>query len=237
MVPNLAMYETALRRLKAEGCAVLVTGNVPSRALRATTRTLFGAPDEPRRRVLALADPAAGEPADLLPADAHPADDRVRVLDFRDLARAADEAHLDGSPFAAPGADDVDAVHLETSRALADVTPADPDPAELRLSVASLPVLLDHYDRESVEQFVRATAAQVRGLDGMAHYLLPVVDDAGWVDLLDPLFDARIELRTAVDGPPEHRWHLPSPAHLPESERTSDWHDLPVTDDRGWGKL
>lgn len=231
MAPDPTMYATTLKRLKNEGCALLVTGDVPPRDLRAATRTLFGAPGEGRRRILALTDPAIGEEADVLPVSAHPANQHVRVLDYRDRARKAGETTIERSPFASPGEEVLDAVHLETTRALADLTPADPAGGQVRLSVSSLPPLLHRADLEEVERFVRATAAQVRGVRGMAHYLLPVEEGAGWVKDLAPLFDGRIELRSKADGPPEHRWHLPG------RERTSGWLDLPLTADRGWNEL
>lgn len=224
-------YATTLQRLKSEGCALLVTGDVPPRDLRAATRALFGAPGESRRRVLALTDPAIGEPADVLPVSAHPMNEHVNVVDYRDRARDASEAAHGSSPFASPNDDILDTIHLETSQALADQTPVDPTGGQVRLSVSSLPPLLSRADLERVERFVRATATQVRGVRGMAHYLLPVEEDAGWVDALSPVFDARIELRSQADGPPEHRWHLSG------RERTSAWLDLPVTADEGWSEL
>lgn len=236
-----ALYETTLKRLKRDGCAVLVTGEVPPRALRAATRTLFGAPGEGHQRVLALTDPSVGEPTDVLPADAHPGDDRVRVVDGRDAMRttstvAVGNSPFEGSPFVDADAGGVEALHLGVSQVLADVTPPDPDAGDLRFSVASLGPLVDRRDREAVRQFVRATADQVRGAQGMAHYLLPVVDDASMVEWFQPAVDARIEVRTTADGPPEHRWHLPPETHPRGRERTSAWHDLPVTVDHGWGR-
>lgn len=208
MTSDLAFYTTRLERLKRDGAALLVTGAVPVAAQRAAVRTLLGAPGESRRRVLALADPAVGDPADLLPADAHPADDRVRVVARTDL----------------------DALHLGVSKAMAAVRPDDPDGGQVRLSVAALPPLLEAHESAAVRRFVRSTAAQVRGVRGMAHYLLPGHDDAKRVRRLRDAVDARVELREPPggDGPPEHCWHLP------DRDDPSPWRDLPVTADHGW---
>lgn len=229
MAPDIAFYAARFEQLKLDGCAILVTGDVSATAQRAVARTLLGAPDEPRRRVLALTDPSVGDPADLLPVGSHPADgEQVRVLDHRETESAADAAFED-SPFAPPGADALDDLHLAVHTALAAVEPDDPAGGEVRLSVAGLVPLLRRHDDEAVERFVRATAAHVRGLCGMAHYLLPVADGAGWARRLVPEFDVRVEVREpAADGPPEHRWHFP------ERDRPSPWRDLPLDAGRGW---
>jgi hypothetical protein len=44
----------------------------------------------------------------------------------------------------------------------------------------------------------------------MAHYHLPVADDAEVVQELSPLFDARVELRQTDGDVPEQRWHVPA---------------------------
>mgnify|MGYP006279497171 FL=1 len=82
------------------------------------------------------------------------------------------------------------------------------DPAELRISVFTLSYLLNRHDPAAVDRFVSAVGDHVRGVDGMAHYHLPVADDSQSVRRLSSLFDARIELREK-HGRPEQRWHFP----------------------------
>lgn len=92
-------------------------------------------------------------------------------------------------------------------------------PAELRVCFDSLRPLVEEYPEQEVFRFVHAVTADVRGVNGMAHYHLPVAYDTGTVRTLAPLFDAVIEVRSGPDCP-QQRWHLR------ETGVSTDWLQL-----------
>lgn len=204
-------FPEVLHALKQDGCNLLVTGAVSGSVTDAATRRLLGAPLEERKRVLALADAALADVDDRLPGGCSPADPEVRVVARRNAARSAAAA-----PEATANSDRVVRSSLRAFRgAICDAVAgydemADGlDPAEFRLSVDSLRLLLDDHDRDEVARFLRAVTALVSGVNGMAHYHLPVADDADVVASFSSLFDARIELRRRDGFAPEQRWHVP----------------------------
>lgn len=213
-------FREALTTLKRDGCNLLVTGTVTEDATEAATRTLLGAPDADRKRVVALAESTERVVADRLPVGVDPAGPDVWLVDQRTHQRSVPKAVP--SDDALPSSDDVD----ELARLREELIDAIDyferqsdglDPSELRLSVSSLGWLAHEHDQNAVADFVRSVAAMVRGVRGMAHYHLPRPDDADLVERLAPLFDARIELRQREGLPIEQRWHLP------EDELTTDW--------------
>jgi hypothetical protein len=214
-----AGFDEVLAHLKQNGCNLLVTGEVAAEVSDAATRRFMGAPYEDRKRVLALADAATDRVDRRLPGGCGRDDPDVRVVARRNDARSAAAT----APGRSAPADRVVESDLRSFReAICDAVAAYDhatdglDPAQLRLSVDSLRLLLDYADRDEVERFLRGVTALVAGVDGMAHYHLPVADD-DVVAALTPLFDARIELRRRGRFAPEQRWHVPA-----FDERT-DW--------------
>lgn len=204
-------FPEVLQALKQEGCNLLVTGAVSGEVTDAATRRLLGAPFEDRKRVLALADAALDRVDDRLPGGCRRTNPDVTVVARRNAARSTA-----ATPAAGVDSDRVVASDLRAFReAICDAVAgydeaADGlDPAEFRLSVDSLRLLLDDNDRDEVSRFLRAVTALVSGVNGMAHYHLPVADDADVVSSFAPLFDARIELRRREGVTPEQRWHVP----------------------------
>ncbi len=205
-----ARFSEVLQALKREGCNLLVTGAVSGTVTDTATRRLLGAPHEERKRVLALADVALDRVDDRLPGGCRRTDPDVCVVARRNAARST--AATSGTTADLDRVVDSD---LRTFReAICDAVAgygeaADGlDPAEFRLSVDSLRLLLDDHDRDEVTRFLRAVTALVSGVNGMAHYHLPVADDADVVSSLSSLFDARIELRQRDGFAPEQRWHV-----------------------------
>lgn len=212
-----ALFPEVLEALKQEGCNLLVTGAVSGEVTDVATRRLLGAPFAERKRVVALADVALDRVDDRLPGGCRPTDSNVHVVARRNEARSAaasgsapveptptvDSVRTVGSDLRAFRGAICDAV-VEYDEAAEGL-----DPAEFRLSLDSLRLLLDDHDRDAVARFLRAVTALVSGVNGMAHYHLPVDDDADVVASLAPLFDARIELRRREGVAPEQRWHVP----------------------------
>lgn len=209
-------FREVLTALKREGCNLLVTGAVPEEVTESATRTLLGAPDADRKRIVALPESGERGVGDLLPAGVRPERSDVWVVDQRAHHRSVPKS---ATTAARDGGDDLDRLREELFAAVDHFDDAADglDPAELRVSVSSLGRLVHEHDAAAVAGFVRSVGAMVRGVRGMAHYHLPRPDDDDAVERLGPLFDARIELRRRDGVPTEQRWHVP------EYGETTDW--------------
>lgn len=223
-----AEFRDVLSRLKDGGCNLLVTGEVGTDVTDAMSRRLLGASDHPRKRVVVLADRPGVDADRILPGGIDVADPGVVVVDHSPCTRGGATAARRETVRRAPGTDiscddatagrrGADRLQWELCATLADLETAAGgfEPAELRLALVSLRSLLDRYGEEAVERLVRGVRAHVAGVSGMAHYHLPLADDAPAVRRLAPLFDARIELRVESGLPPEQRWHLPDVGYSP----------------------
>ena len=228
-----ATFRDSLAELKAGGCNLLVTGEVGADVTDAMSRRLLGSADHPRKRVVVLADRTLADADRVLPAGVAPDDPDVALVDHalstRSGTATANASAADGPTPGQPTAAQTprtesdtneaspDRLRCDVSTALVDQEMAGSglDPAELRLSLVTLRTLLDRYGVDAVERLVRGVRAHVTGLSGMAHYHLPLPDDAEPVERLAPLFDARIELRAESGVGPEQRWHLPEQGTSP----------------------
>lgn len=92
-------------------------------------------------------------------------------------------------------------------------------PSQLRLCVGSLEPLLADYDAENVFRLLHVVTTRINRTGGMGHYHLPVDREHEAVRLLEPLFDALLEVR-ARRGDVEQRWHFR------DRDASSSW--LPV---------
>ncbi|MFC4437969.1 MULTISPECIES: DUF7504 family protein [Natrialbaceae] len=211
---------STLKRLKQTGGNVLIAGAVPDALTDVASANLLGDPERGRRHVFALLDrDGTVVPARLGSTDATAA----RVVDYTAASRSAASAQptVDGGPAVTDEPTDLDELGtaIETEiRALVAGT-ALCEPGELRLCVDSLRPVLDQRDAEEAVAFLEPICESVRGVSGLAHYVLPVDRDEPVVRTLESLFDATIELRVTESGP-EQRWHL----H--ESHYTTDWFPL-----------
>lgn len=215
-------FQEALRRLKREGCNLLVTGAVSEDVTVQATRTLLGAADADRKRIVALGDSRQGNVRDRLPQGVTDDDPGVWVIDQQARQRSVPQAARAAGTDLPSATDDRDALERLREEIVVAIEYFDGlegglTPAELRLSVSSLGRLVHEHDASEVARFVRGVSAMVRGVRGMAHYHLPRPEDDEVVDRLAPLFDARIELRKRDGLPTEQRWHVP------ECGRTTDW--------------
>lgn len=213
-------FAEVLRRLKREGCNLLVTGEVPVVVSDAATRRLLGAPFEDRRRVLAFTSAGVERVTARLPGGCRPTDRDVTVIEQRDSTRSVATERAGEQGFAVtdvgPGLDDLETAILDEIAGFAADTDG-PLPAELRLSLDSVRLLVDDHGVDAVATFLDSVTSSVADVRGMAHYHMPIADDAEPVAALTPLFDARIELRQRDGFAPEQRWHLP------EYGLTTEW--------------
>jgi len=161
----IAHIRRKLRRMKRNGCNLLVTGNVREEASRRATRRLLGSPEETRTRLLGLTDRDREDAPDLLPGDVRATDPRVHFAEYdigTRTATATSSGSDSGSDFSATDADafDADASAFDTDssatepldefrNALCDaittakIVESGFDPAELRVSVFTLSYLDD----------------------------------------------------------------------------------------------
>ncbi|UPV74188.1 hypothetical protein M0R89_16815 [Halorussus limi] len=215
-------FQEVLKRLKHDGCNLLVTGAVSEDVTVKATRTLLGASNAERKRVVALADSRTETVRERLPPGVESDDPNVWLIDQdarqRSVPKAVESAAVT-IPSADAGQSALGRLREEIIAAIDYFSDADGglEPAELRLSVSSLARMAHEHDPDRVARFVRSVSAMVRGVHGMAHYHLPRPDDDGVVERLSPLFDARIELRKRDGLPTEQRWHVP------EHDQTTEW--------------
>lgn len=208
-------FRRYLRRLKRDGCNLLLVGRLPERARERVARRFFGASTERRYRVLLTtraADPDLRLPADLDAA----ARERLRVLDrpvaTRGAAAVAPDAGYRGDSadagYRGDAAGDPATVRAEVLDAIAALEAVDDGvgPGELRVGVDSLAPLLCTHGTAGVREFVAPVAERVRELNGMGHYYLPVERDSRAERDLRTAFDAVIEQRAADDRVLQ-RWH------------------------------
>lgn len=190
------------QELKRRGAQVLVIGDVPEAVSRRATRRLLGHPDEDRYRVLALTDSGVDDAA-WFPGAYAPDDDEVALVDERELrgATVADTATEPSRPETT--------VLRRIDAEIREWEPAEtPPPAVLRVGVYSLETLLEAHGVGAVRTLTDRLTSVVRRVRGIGHYHLPRAPDTDAVAELEPVFDARLELRRAGTGP-EQRWHLP----------------------------
>ncbi|WP_227376904.1 DUF7504 family protein [Haladaptatus halobius] len=203
--------DAALRELKRQGCALLITGEVPEHVTAKATKRLLGDPNCGRKRLLAFTDATSEHIDDCLPSGVKRNAPDVWIIDPCGIDRAipstADDIEL---PKADEGSE-LNRLRQELVQAVGyfDDVAEGLDPAELRVSIDSLEYMLEANDLSPTERFLRTVAALVRGVRGMGHVHLPLPDDSATVQELSPLFDARIELRKRDTLAAEQRWHVP----------------------------
>ncbi|WP_458206768.1 DUF7504 family protein [Haladaptatus sp. NG-SE-30] len=214
-------FQPWLRKLKQRGSNILVTGNVPDTVSARAARTLFGRVHR-RYRILALIDRTIHDPETRLPDYASVEDSTTWLIDQRHGERSVPAAATAVTSYLnPPQKNDIHQLRDEIQTAISFFEDHDGglEPAELRVGVDSLFPFVQR-EMAATKRALRTITATVRGVHGMAHYHLRVSDDDDVVDELDPLFDARIELRKRPGLKPEQRWHAP------ELDVTTVWVEL-----------
>ncbi|ELZ00319.1 hypothetical protein C481_11754 [Natrialba asiatica DSM 12278] len=213
-------FAQTLDALKREGSSVLVVGSGRQRAHEAVCRRLAGVHRE--------SDSETPETV-----DSHGVQYRLRVTDNADATTSADSwqdctnqpvrtrtisaASVDRSrsshtypPESPPGEKPlIGTLGLEIIDAIDefDRETADCKPAGLRLCLDSLVTLLDEHDTDEVFRLLHLVTTTTTHVRGVGHVHLPLDSDHDAVALLEPLFDAIVELRRR-DGIDEQRWTL-----------------------------
>ena len=212
----LADFHSTLRRLKRDGCNLLVVGDPPRSAFTRASATMLGDPDARRWRVFALTDATPESVYDRLPATSaapRSPSETTKVVNHalppRPITDEMDPAIATISEVSVSDAN-LAGLRTELRAAIADFGVRSRRPAEVRVAVDSLAPLLDHYDFDVVRRCLRAVGERVSEHAAMAHYVLPEPYDSERCRRLVDEFDAVVELRAAPEGrdEPEERWHL-----------------------------
>ncbi|MGA9402542.1 DUF7504 family protein [Haladaptatus sp.] len=193
-------FERTLQRLKREGCNLLLVGSVPDSVLSAASRKLFGDPEERRFRVAVL----SGTPRTVVY-------ERLPTTALDETATVISHEGVSIPPHISAPVVDVDSGIRELTSSISETITSfegskNFQPGELRLGLDSLGSMLTRYDPTLVRQFLGIVGGQVRGANGMGHYVLPRPYDHELVTALEPLFDGVIEYR--VENGREERWHF-----------------------------
>lgn len=209
-----------LDELKRRGSNLLVVGSRMPGAHRMACRQFLGEEStEPRRRLFALANPCT--PITERAPDAEPDSDSLHVVRYAATNRSAAAAR----PADGPSIDETTTEHDDlgefgraVSRSIAEFEAASSglSPAELRFCFDSLTPLLSEHEPETMFRFLHLLTHRVRSVDGMGHYHLTADRNTRSVALLEPLFDAVIEL-CLHDGSLHQRWCLR------DSDLTTGW--------------
>lgn len=206
-----AAFARALETLKREGSNVLVVGATPAAAHDAVCDRLCGSDGDSSAH--GHGDGHSGGHSEGYHLFVTASKERARTAATEDTDEVDEPTAAVRSIEFADAAGDAD-VSIETLGSeiidtIGDLK-ADADgfePAELRVCVDSLVTLFQDHDAETVFRLLHITTSGVDHVDGMGHYHLALNRDHEAVSLLEPLFDAVVEVR-AADGDYEQRWHL-----------------------------
>ncbi|WP_120242826.1 DUF7504 family protein [Halopiger aswanensis] len=206
-----AAFLRTLPALKRDGSNVLVVGEDVTAVHEVACRQLCGCGDgnhddgnesvtgRSRYRVLVTdrADRPSHDPAP---------DGTVRWIEY--APDADGEPSVDDTQYAGCS-DRLEALGLEIIETIDELDAAADglSPAELRVCIDSPMPLLRRYGAERVFRLLHMTTAAIEHVNGMGHVHLPLARTHETVALLEPLFDAVVELRERA-GSYEQRWRL-----------------------------
>ncbi len=200
-----------LSELKQIGSNILITGEVAPNVSFHATQELLGSTNKCRERLLVSTDLTI-EPDHYLRQGYVPA---PRVIDFgTDQLRGASAAENPSlsTPTPKPLIDSrLRPLQTRICEEIADLDEeyGDLESSQLRMSLLTLRPIVERFDYYDAARFIRIIGGLVKGVEGMAHYHLPIDDDDPLVEEFKHLFDARVELRRQGDIPTEQRWHIP----------------------------
>jgi hypothetical protein len=216
-VPPSTSFAQALEELKREGSNLLLVGESPADAHATASDRFLGDDSVPRHRLFVF---TAGETVRSgVPGPADP-----------ETARVVSQRTRDGTA-TPPGwpedvretAVDPDMLSPLAQAAVGAVDEAEQDggldPGEFRLCFDSVTPLLREHRAENVFRLLHLVTARVRQVGGMGHFHLRLDRDSDPVHVLEPMFDAVVEVRADEDGP-RQRWSLR------DRDLESDW--IPV---------
>lgn len=202
-------FAHALEELKRDGANLLVVGEATAGAHAAASDRLLGDADELRRKLFVFTT-GTNVYAEL----PESAGEATRIVAQRPTGSAEWPAGVDVttvkpdmlSTLARATVDAVDRFENDADRL---------EPGELRLCFDSITSLLHDHQAENVFRLLHLVTSRVRQVNGMGHFHLQLPRDSDHVRVLEPMFDAVVEVRD--DEVPKQRWHLR------DSEVESGW--------------
>lgn len=230
-------FATALSRLKQQGSALLVVGNVTQEIHQLACRQLMGDPSMHRQRLFVVTDESSTDVQTALADGTHHRDHVIDyVTNYRSATESGSSTHCSATETGLTSATETG---IETATASYSSVSSLPDlvagivgtiqdiardaepltQGELRVCIDSLSPLVEPNHREVLLRLVWYTAIVTRRRQGMVHIHLPVARRTELASLFEPLIDAVVELRV-TDGVPQQRWHLI------DATVTSDWTGL-----------
>jgi KaiC/GvpD/RAD55 family RecA-like ATPase len=208
-VPDSTTFAQRLERLKREGANLLLVGDATPEAHAAASRRLLTGAERSHRHLFVFARGA--DVCTSLPAAADSGAARVVSQAPGEWSDDLPETVVDD-----PSPDALATAVVEELNALDDESVA---PGDLRICFDSITSLVQGNDSEDVFRALHLVTSRVRQVRGLGHFHLRFGRDEDYVRLLEPVFDAIVELRV-TDATPEQRWYLR------DSEVTSDWISL-----------
>lgn len=195
-----------LDALKRTGSNILLVGSGVTGAHEAACRRLCGPTDADRRYRVVVTD----EQRPMVTCE-HDKHGGVRTIAYGAGETAPAAATAENGPVvrSSRSPEPLEALGLEVIDAI-DAIEADAgglEPSELRVCVDSLATLFKEHDTENVFGLLHVVSSRIEQAGGMGHYHLPVAADHDAVRLLEPIFDATVELRE-TGGRYEQRWAL-----------------------------
>lgn len=217
-VPESTTFAQTLAEMKREGSNLLIVGEATPGAHATASARLVGDGSSPRRRLFVFtrgADVCANLPEDVDPATTVVVSQATEggSATPMDLPAGMSEEVVESdmlAPLAMRVIAAIDEFEDETDGL---------EPAQLRLCFDSVTSLLRDHQSENVFRLLHLVTSRVRQVNGMGHFHLLLDRDSDYVRLLEPMFDAVIELRVD-DDETQQRWHLR------DREVTSDWVSL-----------
>lgn len=212
-LPGSTTFAQRLDELGREGANLLLVGDSSPEVHAAGSRRLLEGGDDSHRHLFVFTEGANA--CTSLPDGADPANTHV-------VRQPSEDSRLSGWPSGVSETvlDDPSPSALATGvvEAIDDLV-ADEEGVELRLCFDSITSLVRDRDSEEAFRIMHLVTTHVRQVGGIGHYHLALARDDDHVRLLEPVFDAVVELRSGEAGP-EQRWHFQ------DDEMTSDWVDL-----------
>jgi hypothetical protein len=210
-VPRSTTFAQALDELKREGSNLLLVGEATAGAHKAASDRLLGDEGELRRRLFVFTsdnDVCSGLPA--TETDAHTRVVAQQSAEPGELPAGVERSTVNDEMLSKLARATIDAIDEFEEEA------GDLEPGELRLCFDSITSLLRDHQAENVFRLLHLVTSRVRQVGGMGHFHLRLDRDSDHVRVLEPMFDAVVEIRVGDEGP-QQRWHLR------DREITSDW--------------
>jgi hypothetical protein len=201
-----AAFTEFLAELKERGSLLLLAGPAQHTAVFRACSRLLGESAETRRSLFVQ---AGGACSHRVPQSTSTPGESARALHYRTATRSAAASHPGGRADVRTVDGDLDALRAEIATEFdrVDAAAGGLDPAELRVCLDSLDALLATHDEDRVFRFLHGLSGSVRDERAMCHVHLQTGVDAEQMDVMEPLFDAVVEVRDA--GRPQQRWCVP----------------------------